>query len=228
MAGGGVERVPSPGGACWMCGLTAVCGERLPGRRHTVRALCQSHADAVFGLDDPPWKRLDARSQREIADEWLRAMTILAHGGHRPPGELLAEIAAVNQAGTQTVRLMSPLMPGEARDLLLHLAEVDTWTAQDLLAGVTARYGARARTEVAPHHLLCDVAGRDKELFFEVPVADRDGGMRTTADPSVSLIAPTLANNFERHAKRLQLLAHPAQAGGLAAYLGLPRPWEVG
>ncbi len=120
------------------------------------------------------------------------------------------------------------LVPGEARDLLLHLAEVDTWTAQDLLAGVTARYGARARTEVAPHHLLCDVAGRDKELFFEVPVADRDGGMRTTADPSVSLIAPTLANNFERHAKRLQLLAHPAQAGGLAAYLGLPRPWEVG
>lgn len=90
---------------------------KLPGRRHTVRALCQSHADAVFGLEDPAWKRLDARSQREIADEWLRAMIILAHGGHRPPAELLAEIAAVDQAGTETVRLMSPLMPGEARDL---------------------------------------------------------------------------------------------------------------
>ena len=82
-----------------------------------MRALCQSHADAVFGLEDPPWKRLDAKSQREIADEWLRSITILAHGGHRPPGELLAEIAAVNEAGTETVRLMSPLMPGEARDL---------------------------------------------------------------------------------------------------------------
>jgi hypothetical protein len=41
----------------------------------------------------------------------------LAHGGHRPPAELLAEIAVVNQAGTETVRLMSPLMPGGARDL---------------------------------------------------------------------------------------------------------------
>jgi len=113
VAGGGVERVPSPGGACWLCGLPAVCGEKLPGRRHKVRALCQSHADAVCGLQDPPWKRLDAESQREIADEWLRSITVLAHGGHRPP----AELAAVNQAGTETVRLMSPLMPGEARDL---------------------------------------------------------------------------------------------------------------
>jgi hypothetical protein len=28
VTGGGVERVPSPGGACWMCGLPAVCGEK--------------------------------------------------------------------------------------------------------------------------------------------------------------------------------------------------------
>lgn len=34
-----------------------------------------------------------------------------------PSGELLAAIAAVNEAGTETFRLMSPLMPGEARDL---------------------------------------------------------------------------------------------------------------
>jgi hypothetical protein len=79
--------------------------------------LCQSHADAVFGVEDPPWKRLDAKSQREIVDEWLRSITVLAHGGHRPPAELLAEIAAVNEIGTETVRLLSPLMPGEARDL---------------------------------------------------------------------------------------------------------------
>jgi hypothetical protein len=54
MTGAGVERAPSPGGACWMCGLPAVCGEKLPGRRHKVRGLCQSHADAVFGSQDPP------------------------------------------------------------------------------------------------------------------------------------------------------------------------------
>jgi len=91
--------------------------ERLPGRSHKTRPLCQSHADAVFGIQDPPWRRLDEKPQREIVEEWLRSITILAHGGHRPPAELLAEIAAVNDTGTETVRLMSPLMPGEARDL---------------------------------------------------------------------------------------------------------------
>ena len=59
---------------------------------------------------DPPWRRLDARTRRDIVEEWLRGMAILAHGGGRPTDELLAEIAAVNDAGTQTIRLMSPLM----------------------------------------------------------------------------------------------------------------------
>ena len=53
MTGGGVERVPSPGGACWLCGLAAVAGEKLPGKRHRVRGLCQAHADAVFGTGHP-------------------------------------------------------------------------------------------------------------------------------------------------------------------------------
>jgi hypothetical protein len=72
------------------------------------------HADAVFGAEDPPWRRLDAKTRRDIVEECLRGMTILAHGSGRPTGELLAEIAAVNDAGTQTIRLMSHLMPGEA------------------------------------------------------------------------------------------------------------------
>jgi len=62
---------------------------------------------------------LDARSQREIADEWLRAITVLAHGGHRPPGELLAEIAAVSEpvlAETRPARLREPV----------HARETDT------------------------------------------------------------------------------------------------------
>ena len=44
-------------------------------------------------------------------------MTILAHGAGLPADELLAEIAAVNDTGPNAIRLMSPLMPGEARDL---------------------------------------------------------------------------------------------------------------
>jgi len=79
---GGIRLVArAAGGACWMCGLPAVCGEKLPGRRHKARLLCQAHADAVFGSQDPPWRRLDARTQRDIVEEWLRGMTILAHGG---------------------------------------------------------------------------------------------------------------------------------------------------
>jgi hypothetical protein len=100
-----------------MCGLPAACGEKLPGRRHKVRGLCQAHADAVFGAEDPPWRRWDARTQRGITEEWLRSMTILAHGAGRPLKDLLAEIAAVNEVGTDLVRMASPLMPGEARDL---------------------------------------------------------------------------------------------------------------
>jgi hypothetical protein len=88
-----------------------------PGRRHKVRALCQTHADAVFGTENPPWRRLDAKFQRDIIDEWLLAMTILAHGGNRPMDELMAEIAAVNNISTDTIRLVSPLLPGEAHDL---------------------------------------------------------------------------------------------------------------
>jgi hypothetical protein len=50
----GVERLPVPGGACWMCGKTAAFGEKLPGRKHKTRLLCPAHAEATFGAQDPP------------------------------------------------------------------------------------------------------------------------------------------------------------------------------
>ncbi len=52
-----------------MCGLPAVCGEKLPGRRRKARVLCQAHADAVFGAENPPWRRLDAKTQRDIVED---------------------------------------------------------------------------------------------------------------------------------------------------------------
>lgn len=55
-----------------MCGLPAVCGQQVPGRRRKVRGLCQTYADAVFGAEDPPWRRLDAKTQRDIVQDWLR------------------------------------------------------------------------------------------------------------------------------------------------------------
>ncbi|SES28326.1 hypothetical protein SAMN05216188_13044 [Lentzea xinjiangensis] len=46
----GVMRVPAAsGGRCWMCGMPAVSGEKLPGRRHRVRLLCKRHDVLVFG-----------------------------------------------------------------------------------------------------------------------------------------------------------------------------------
>lgn len=112
------ERVPAPAkSACWICGISAVCGEKLPGRRHRVRPLCQDHADAVFGAQNPAWRRMDAKTQREIVEEWLRGMTLLACNTNRPVGEVFAEIAAVNDVRTESVRLTTPLPPGEAHDL---------------------------------------------------------------------------------------------------------------
>ncbi len=75
------------------------------------------------------------------------------------------------------------------------------------------------------HALLVDVAGLGKELFFEVPVIDGTG--RTTADPEVSLLAPSLARNFDRQAKRVQVLAPPERVEEFRRHLGLGPEVEV-
>jgi len=116
----GVERVSvPPKAACWICGLTAVYGEKLPGRRRKVRALCQAHADAIFGAQDPPWQAIDDKTQRDIVNDWLRGITILAEGSQerRPIHDQLAEIAKVNNTGVVPFKLVSPLLPGESHDL---------------------------------------------------------------------------------------------------------------
>ena len=113
------------------------------------------------------------------------------------------------------------LPAGETRDLLLRLGTQDPWTSEAQLAGVVTAFNAAGRARLAPHQLLCDVAGRGKELFFAVPLVGATGP-QSTRDPEVSLIAPSLADNFERHAKRVQLLATATQAAGLSRYLGLP------
>jgi hypothetical protein len=68
----------------------------------------------VFGPDDPPWRRQDAKTQREIVEEWLRGVTILAHPHGRSMEEMLAEVAEVNQPQAVQVRIVTPLLPGEA------------------------------------------------------------------------------------------------------------------
>lgn len=56
-------------------------------------------------------------SQRAASASRSLASAMLPHSGGRPMNELLAEIATVNDASAHEIRLMQPLMPGEARDL---------------------------------------------------------------------------------------------------------------
>ncbi len=186
---------------------------------HTVRAaqamLKRAVAAALLdgGLDQ----------QRLVAADDEQAVALLRACTHPATRELMA---ALGPGRGLYRRLYSggeaeiESLPEAVRDLLRHLTAVDHWEGEALLADTLQGYARSARVDVSPHHLLFDVAGRGKELFFDIPVVGGDRP-RSTAHPAVSLIAPTLATNFERHAKRLQLLAHPRHAPGLAAYLGL-------
>ncbi len=187
---------------------------------HTVRAaqamLKRAVAAALLdgGLDQ----------ERLVAADDEQAVALLRACAHPATRELMA---ALGPGRGLYRRLYSggeadiESLPGAAaRDLLHRLAEADVWEGEQLLSAMLQGYARHIRADVPAHHLLFDVAGRGKELFFDIPVVGGDRP-RSTADPEVSLIAPTLATNFDRHAKRLQLLAHPDHARGLAAYLGL-------
>ena len=77
-----------------------------------------------------------------------RSITILAHGGHRPAGELLAEIGAVNDVGTETIQQMSPLMPGEARDLQETQRAVNRLRSRETLLDWYATSTGQAHSDV--------------------------------------------------------------------------------
>jgi hypothetical protein len=58
----GVMRMAaSLSGRCWICGMSAVSGERLPGRRHRVRLLCKRHDELVFGARTADMPQLQNR-----------------------------------------------------------------------------------------------------------------------------------------------------------------------
>ncbi len=159
-----------------------------------------------------------------VAADDEQAMALLRACHHRATRELTAGLGAgrgiYRRVWSGGVAEAAALPAGAGRDLLLRLAEVDAWEGQQELAHVVRALEQALRAPLEPHHLLVDVAGRGKDLFFDVPVLG--AAAASTADPAVSLLAPTLASNFERHAKRLQLLAPAALAREAARYLGLP------
>jgi HD superfamily phosphohydrolase len=100
-------------------------------------------------------------------------------------------------------------------EFLRRIAAADYWGQVAACAEVCRAVGR----DVPDHALLVDVAGQGKDLFFEVPVVDGTG--RTTADPEVSLLAPILSRNFDRQAKRVQVLAPPERVADFRRHLGL-------
>jgi len=166
-----------------------------------------AEADLVAADDEQAMALL--RSSRDPAVAML--MSALGHGRglyRRVYSGTLGEVGA--------------LASEAARDLLTELAASDHWQAEALLAAVVMDFQRRTGQRVMPHQLLYDGSGRGKELFFSVPVLWPDGRLHWTSEPEVSLLAPSLATNFERHAKRHQLLAPPELAGALGRFLGLP------
>ncbi|MBX6351596.1 MAG: HD domain-containing protein, partial [Clostridia bacterium] len=178
---------------------------------HTVRAaqamLQRAIADAVaaglreeelFGLTD---EQAVARLRAAPAASTRDLMTRLGAPG-RP---IYRRVATATEAELEGGRLAAGV-----RDLLGEALRSDYWANRRLAA--QAVRGLRALgLDLPDHGLLLDVAGRGKELFFEVPVLSRLGGevTGTTADARISLVAPNLSRNFDRQAKRAQLLAPP-------------------
>ncbi|MBE3589754.1 MAG: HD domain-containing protein [Firmicutes bacterium] len=191
---------------------------------HTVRAaqamLKRAAADAMRlgGLTQEEWVDLDD----------AQALSRLAEAPPPSTRELVGRLAAPGRpiyrrvADATLADIEGGKLPRAVGELLAEALEAGYWE-QQALAEDTARALRRAGVDLPDHGLLIDVAGRGKELFFEVPVLDRFGGrvVGTTADPSISLVAPNLSRNFDRQAKRAQLLAPPERLEDVRRALGI-------
>ncbi len=167
----------------------------------------------------------EVREAALVAADDEQAVALLCKGCNPATSALMAGLGSgrgiYRRVYSGTLSEVSEMPPGPARDLLLQLAEGDHWDAERLLAEVVASFHRATGQQTLPHQLLYDVAGRGKELFFSVPVLWSGGRLRSTSEPEVSLVAPSLATNFDRHAKRQQLLAPPELAPDFRRFLGL-------
>lgn len=170
------------------------------------------------------------REQALVASDDGQALSLLQQEGNSATADLMAGLGSgrgiYRRVYSGSVAEAEELPSGACRDLLLRLAHTNHWEAEEVLADVVVTFNRATGHQAKPYDLLYDASGRDKELFFTVPVLWSDGRLRSTADPEVSLIAPSLAVNFERHAKRQQLLARPSLVRDLVRFLGLEKTQE--
>ncbi|MBX5475611.1 MAG: HD domain-containing protein [Clostridia bacterium] len=191
---------------------------------HTVRAaqamLKRAAADAMRlgGLTQEEWIDLDdAQALSRLAEAPVASTRELVARLSAPGRQLYRRVADATLAEIESGKL-----PRSVGELLAQALDAGYWE-QQALAEDTARALRAAGVDLPDHGLLFDVAGRGKELFFEVPVLDRFGGRvaGTTADPSISLVAPNLSRNFDRQAKRVQLLAPAERLEDVRRALGI-------
>lgn len=100
-------------------------------------------------------------------------------------------------------------LAGDYGEEIRALVQADYWEREAWARDACAELARRSGRPVEPHHLLVDIVGGGKSLFFEVPVV-AGGRVYTTADPEVSVLAPYIARNFQEQAKYV-LLAAPAE-----------------
>lgn len=150
------------------------------------------------------------------------ALAQLRACGNAATADLIGRVAGPGRRLYRRVWSGSLRAAGEAgSDFLRRLAAADYWQQSAACTETCQGLAAHLRSDVPAHALLVDVAGQQKELFFEVPVIDARGRVTSTADPEVSLLAPILSRNFDRQAKRLQVLAPAELVADFRGYLGL-------
>ena len=179
------------------------------------RALTEALRAGAFAIDD----------FIDLDDE--QALALLRGVPHPVTRDLVERLTGAGRRLYKRVaRLSYPrALAGEYGMEIRDLVRAGYWEREAWSRDACRALARRLARPVEEHHLLVDIVGGGKELFFEVPVVAGDR-VYTTADPEVSVLAPNIARNFREQAKYV-LLAAPAElADAFRAMLGLPAGWQ--
>ncbi|ADU52165.1 metal dependent phosphohydrolase [Thermaerobacter marianensis DSM 12885] len=179
------------------------------------RALTEALRAGAFAIDDFV----------DLDDE--QALALLRAVPHPATRDLVERLAGSGRRLYKRVaRLSYPrALAGEYGAEIRNLVRAGYWEREAWSRDACRALARRLARPVEEHHLLVDIVGGGKELFFDVPVVAGDR-VYTTADPEVSVLAPNIARNFREQAKYV-LLAAPAElAEEFRAMLGLPQGWQ--
>ena len=179
------------------------------------RALTEALRAGAFAIEDFV----------DLDDE--QALAVLRAVPHPATRDLVERLTgAGRRLYKRVVRLSYPrALAGEYGTEIRDLVRAGYWEREAWSRDACRQLARRLGRPVEDHHLLVDIVGGGKELFFEVPVV-AGNRVYTTADPEVSVLAPNIARNFREQAKYV-LLAAPAElVEPFRAMLGMPADWQ--